>query len=118
MGKQHVHYIVNIIVVPFEISGTHPKNYCRIYTLTFRLFFRISISSSLCFEHSIKDIFVVIVTTPTIKSLQEIRIIGGEDIEISDAPYQVSLVRRGRHACGGTIVARDIIVTAAHCVSG
>ncbi|CAB3225851.1 unnamed protein product [Arctia plantaginis] len=59
-----------------------------------------------------------VVTAPTIKSLEEIRIVGGEDIEIKDAPYQVSLLSRGTHACGGAIVARDIIVTAAHCVKG
>ncbi|KAF9806097.1 hypothetical protein SFRURICE_008225 [Spodoptera frugiperda] len=58
------------------------------------------------------------VSSPTIKSLEDLKIVGGENIEITDAPYQVSLVRRGRHSCGGTIVAKDIIVTAAHCVMG
>ncbi|XP_035454806.2 vitellin-degrading protease-like [Spodoptera frugiperda] len=58
------------------------------------------------------------VSSPTIKSLEDLKIVGGESIEITDAPYQVSLVRRGRHSCGGTIVAKDIIVTAAHCVMG
>ncbi|XP_075985846.1 vitellin-degrading protease-like [Anticarsia gemmatalis] len=59
-----------------------------------------------------------VVSTPTIKSLEEIRIVGGEDVDIMEAPYQVSLVRRGRHTCGGAIVANDIVVTAAHCISG
>ncbi|XP_026316049.1 vitellin-degrading protease-like [Hyposmocoma kahamanoa] len=50
--------------------------------------------------------------------LEEVRIVGGEDIDISEAPYQVSLMYRGRHSCGGTIVANDLIVTAAHCLMG
>nr|XP_049705930.1 vitellin-degrading protease-like [Helicoverpa armigera] len=62
--------------------------------------------------------FSFVVSTPTIKSLEDLKIVGGEDIEITDAPYQVSLVRRGRHSCGGALVADDIVVTAAHCISG
>ncbi|XP_049881025.1 vitellin-degrading protease-like isoform X2 [Pectinophora gossypiella] len=42
-------------------------------------------------------------------------IIGGHTIDISEAPYQASLVYDGEHYCGGTIVAKDIIITAAHC---
>ncbi|XP_043065332.1 trypsin alpha-4-like [Drosophila ficusphila] len=45
----------------------------------------------------------------------EERIIGGEDIEIEEAPWQVSLQFRGHHKCGGSIYSRDIIITAAHC---
>ncbi|XP_017047448.2 trypsin beta-like [Drosophila ficusphila] len=45
----------------------------------------------------------------------EERIIGGKDIEIEDAPWQVSLQKMGEHYCGGSIYSKDIIVTAAHC---
>ncbi|XP_063834006.1 vitellin-degrading protease-like [Ostrinia nubilalis] len=44
-------------------------------------------------------------------------IVGGEDIDISEAPYQVSLQVKGRHYCGGTLVAKDIVITAAHCLN-
>ncbi|CAD0205769.1 unnamed protein product [Chrysodeixis includens] len=57
-------------------------------------------------------------SVPTDKSLADLKIVGGEDIDITEAPYQVSLVRRGRHACGGAIIDNDIVLTAAHCVSG
>ncbi|XP_050744280.1 trypsin alpha [Drosophila biarmipes] len=45
----------------------------------------------------------------------EERVIGGRDIEIEQAPWQVSLQYRGRHYCGGSIYSKDIIITAAHC---
>ncbi|KAI8423585.1 hypothetical protein MSG28_012669 [Choristoneura fumiferana] len=57
-------------------------------------------------------------STPTPKSIEDVRIVGGDDIDISEAPYQVSLVNRGQHSCGGTIISEDIIVTAAHCIYG
>ncbi|XP_044250764.1 trypsin alpha-like [Drosophila takahashii] len=46
----------------------------------------------------------------------EERIIGGSDIEIEQAPWQVSLQVEGRHVCGGSIYSKDIIITAAHCL--
>ncbi|KAH8351861.1 hypothetical protein KR084_000234, partial [Drosophila pseudotakahashii] len=45
----------------------------------------------------------------------EERIIGGSDIEIEQAPWQVSLQINGHHYCGGSIYSTDIIITAAHC---
>ncbi|KPJ19194.1 Vitellin-degrading protease [Papilio machaon] len=55
-------------------------------------------------------------SVPTIKAKEDVRIVGGEDIDITSAPYQISLVKRGRHTCGGSIIAFDTILTAAHCV--
>ncbi|CAF4941997.1 unnamed protein product [Pieris macdunnoughi] len=54
------------------------------------------------------------VSTP----VKDTRIVGGEDIDITAVPYQVSLTFRGRHSCGGAIVANDLVVTAAHCLIG
>ncbi|CAG5031188.1 unnamed protein product [Parnassius apollo] len=61
-------------------------------------------------------IFGVVVSLSTTKTKEDVRIVGGEDIDITEAPYQVSLFKRGRHSCGGSIIANDIIITAAHCV--
>ncbi|XP_013141228.1 PREDICTED: vitellin-degrading protease-like isoform X1 [Papilio polytes] len=58
----------------------------------------------------------VVASVPTIKTKEDVRIVGGEDIEITSAPYQISLVKYGRHSCGGSIIAVDTIITAAHCV--
>ncbi len=47
---------------------------------------------------------------------QDQRIFGGDAIDISEAPYQVSLEINGNHDCGGTIIDCEWIITAAHCV--
>lgn len=44
------------------------------------------------------------------------RIVDGEAIEIGDTPWQVSLQNMGYHFCGGAIITRNHVLTAAHCV--
>ncbi|XP_063545386.1 vitellin-degrading protease-like [Cydia strobilella] len=61
--------------------------------------------------------FGLVVSTPT-PSIENVKIVGGEEINISEAPFQVSMVYRGRHSCGGAIIAEDMVLTAAHCVIG
>ena len=44
------------------------------------------------------------------------RIIGGEDAAQSQYPYAVSLLSlSGRHVCGGSLIAPDMVLSAAHC---
>ncbi|XP_008214285.1 chymotrypsin-1-like [Nasonia vitripennis] len=43
-------------------------------------------------------------------------IVGGEDAELGDFPYQVSLKVVGKSICGGSIIDDTHVVTAAHCV--
>ncbi len=48
------------------------------------------------------------------------RIVGGEDVDIEDYPWQVSLQLQpqygGSHFCGGTIVNEEWVITASHCL--
>lgn len=43
-------------------------------------------------------------------------LIGGTQIDISEAPWQVSLEADGNHFCGGSILSNQWILTAEHCV--
>ncbi|XP_053692371.1 trypsin-1-like [Sabethes cyaneus] len=46
------------------------------------------------------------------------RIVGGFEIDIADAPHQISLQSRGSHICGGSIISSKWVLTAAHCTDG
>ncbi|KAB0792167.1 hypothetical protein PPYR_14126 [Photinus pyralis] len=45
------------------------------------------------------------------------RIVGGDDADIEDYPHQVSLQVLDIHNCGGSIIAPNLILTAAHCTA-
>lgn len=47
------------------------------------------------------------------------RLVGGEEVlTIEEAPFVVQLIRGGSVKCTGSIIASDIILTAAHCTQG
>ncbi|XP_063559809.1 LOW QUALITY PROTEIN: putative serine protease 42 [Gorilla gorilla gorilla] len=46
-----------------------------------------------------------------------LRIVGGVDAEEGRWPWQVSVRTKGRHICGGTLVAATWVLTAGHCIS-
>ncbi|XP_037299216.1 vitellin-degrading protease-like [Manduca sexta] len=51
-----------------------------------------------------------------VRHREDVSIVGGIDIDIKEAPHQISLQLYGSHACGGSILDNDIIITAAHCL--
>lgn len=57
-------------------------------------------------------------TAATALRIPEERIVNGKSIDISEAPYQVSLLENSECNCGGAILSQRIIITAAHCVRG
>jgi len=46
------------------------------------------------------------------------KIVGGEDAQVGQFPYQISLLWSGSHICGGSVIGPNLVVTAAHCVEG
>jgi len=45
-------------------------------------------------------------------------IINGEDVDTPGKyPWQISLQQFGNHICGGSIIAKDLVLTAAHCIN-
>lgn len=57
------------------------------------------------------------ITQQPLKFFPQPRIVGGRDAEINQFPYQISLRLYNQHICGGSIISKNYIITAAHCVS-
>ena len=46
-----------------------------------------------------------------------IKIVGGQDSDRGEFPFMVSLKKGDKNICGGSILNKRYIITAAHCVS-
>ncbi|XP_068139783.1 serine protease SP24D-like [Drosophila tropicalis] len=60
---------------------------------------------------------VAVLVGQVVQSAPNGRVVGGEDAVNNQFPHQVSLRNRGSHGCGGSIISRNYVLTAAHCVT-
>jgi trypsin len=47
-----------------------------------------------------------------------VKVVGGVNAVSGDAPYQIAMLRAGSFTCGGSLIAPNKVLTAAHCVFG
>ena len=57
------------------------------------------------------------ITPRSLKYFPQPRIVGGQNAENNQFPYQISLRFNNYHICGGSIISKNYVITAAHCVT-
>lgn len=73
---------------------------------------------SSCFLTSLLLVFSGFSTASVPEGAPFSRIIGGRDVSHGKQPWQVSLQDEREHFCGGSLIAPQWILTAAHCLDG
>ncbi|MBZ4320403.1 S1 family peptidase [Streptomyces huiliensis] len=75
-------------------------------------------------RYSLTAAFALLLAVPAPATADERLVVGGQEVKTADAPWAVALASRARFGttrsgqfCGGVVVARSTIVTAAHCLT-
>ncbi|XP_026882077.2 granzyme B-like [Electrophorus electricus] len=53
----------------------------------------------------------------TLSGAMETGIVGGKEVKKHSRPYLVSVQQHGSHKCGGILIRKDFVLTAAHCLN-
>ncbi|XP_015156666.1 transmembrane protease serine 2 [Gallus gallus] len=75
-------------------------------------------SSDYCASGNVVSLRCIECGLPTKSTAVMSRIVGGSMASLGQWPWQVSLHVQDTHVCGGSIITREWLVTAAHCVEG
>ncbi len=87
------------------------KRALNVLLLVFKPLFRLNLTTKM------KEItFLTLFLMNAYCALSQSRVIGGENILISDKPYQVSIQNADGHFCGGALIDSNWVLTGAHCV--
>ncbi|XP_076766920.1 uncharacterized protein LOC143433467 [Xylocopa sonorina] len=104
-------YLLQLIKIRIKGNKSHRSQQSLSYNDTARA------SSHLRRQYFLRHLIPNFVSTETFAEVAE-QIIGGNNANPGQFPYQVSLRQNGRHFCGGTLVTQKHVVTAAHCIRG
>jgi secreted trypsin-like serine protease len=72
-------------------------------------------AGKLCFNLSQYPIFLINIFKIAAQVHSDERIVGGQPIDISEIPYQASVLYLNYHLCGGSILSPKWVVSASHC---
>lgn len=61
-------------------------------------------------------IFLLVILFVGVKSEFSRRIYGGDRIDMSEAPYSVAIFDGNRYICTGSLISKNFVLTAAHCL--
>lgn len=62
-----------------------------------------------------ENVYIEPVSNYTVDAPVGGRVIGGSEVAPNSVPYQVALFINARSFCGGSLISRNFVLTAAHC---
>ena len=62
--------------------------------------------------------FFIFILCDVFSAEKSTKVVNGTDTNIESFPFMVSLRRGNGHSCGGSLINREWVLTAAHCILG